>query len=535
MATYSKKKIKFKLFMKFIIVTSLVLFIVLFTGGGFLMKFQSDVLIEEKFKSNKMFTDLIARISSGPSTRLDYSALEEIAFKLQLGRFDNYEILSVIFTDKDGNKLNLNGVAHKNIEVPKKYWNTEESLLLTKDRRYVGKVTILFSLKRVMEKIQYVRMIFSIAIFLTILTLDLIISALILIFITRPLKKLTSDVQVLSKGNFDIKASYPFNDEIGFLETSFISMSRELEQSFLQLGQAKKELKEYSITLEDKVTERTKEIKDMNDELNDIHEKIKQELKTAQTIQLNIIPKDEDFPQKKELRFGYKYSSMDSVGGDLYDVIDIGNDRFGLLIADVSGHGVPAALVTSMAKVSFTSNSKDANTTAEVCYNVNNELCKLIGNLPFYLTAYFGVLNIDTGMFEYSNAAHHPALLIRYDSGQIESLDADGFSMGSFEDIDYEYKTIRLSKGDRLLLFTDGITEAQNSDNKLYGYDNLYKYINKNLQLPPKDFVNNLMKDIEIFCKGNPPADDKAVLMIELSEGRHKANYASAGMGFKNI
>lgn len=274
-------------------------------------------------------------------------------------------------------------------------------------------------------------------------------------------------------------------------------------------------LDDYNKTLEEKVKQRTKELNKMNEELTNINQQLLRELEMAQRVQMSIIPKDKDFPDRKELAFGSDYSSMESIGGDLYDVIRVGRNGYGFLMADVSGHGVPAALITAMAKVSFNSNTNWGSDTATVCDLVHQEIYNLIGDLEYYLTAYYCILNLETGELQYTNCAHHPAVLYRSDTKEIIQLDTDGFFIGAFEESMYETKKIILSKGDRLLLFTDGIIEARNEDDLFYGYDRLMTYIKENSHKNPEVFVNDLVKDVSAFCGTKPPDDDRAVLYIE--------------------
>jgi len=356
-----------------------------------------------------------------------------------------------------------------------------------------------------------------------------IISLLLILVITRPLKKLTKVVECITNGNFDIRVSYKSNDEIGFLSKSFMGMSAELKRNFKEINYRKQELKEYNQRLEGIVREKTEDLansliemkkaKDMADEahhkLKERNEEMLEELNMARTVQLNMIPKANDFPQREELNFGYQYSSMDEVGGDLYDVMRIDKNAYGFLIADVSGHGVPAALITSMAKVSFNSNSVLDKSTADICENVNEELYSLIGNLSYFLTAYYCVINLETGVFEFTNAGHHPAILMPSNNRNIEKLDTEGFLIGAFNNITFGSEKRILNEGDRILLFTDGIVEAKNDDESLYGYDRLTSFIYNNYDKEPKTFVDDLVKDVENFCGKRPPDDDRAILFIE--------------------
>lgn len=282
------------------------------------------------------------------------------------------------------------------------------------------------------------------------------------------------------------------------------------------------QLEDYSKNLEKKVEERTYELNEANKELNVTNNELskknkimERELEMAKRVQEGIIPTEEEFPKRNELKMAAHYSAMESVGGDLYDIIRIGRNSYGFLMADVSGHGVPSALITTMAKVSFTSNSGYGIASGDIFKAVNTEMFNFIGDLEYYLTAYYCIIDLETGVLQYSNAGHHPAVLYRAETKSIEQLDTSGFLVGAFDGVDYESKSIELKNGDRILLFTDGIIEARNRNGEFYEYERFMDYVNKNSHLSPKEFITNLVADVETFCDGEPPDDDRTILYFE--------------------
>jgi sigma-B regulation protein RsbU (phosphoserine phosphatase) len=215
------------------------------------------------------------------------------------------------------------------------------------------------------------------------------------------------------------------------------------------------------------------------------------------------------------MKFGARYSAMENLGGDLYDIIRIGRNSYGFVMADVSGHGVPAALITTMAKVSFHSHAKWGMSTSEILDNINAEMFRFIGDLEYYLTAFFCILNLETGELHYTNAGHHAGIVYRKKTGAMESLDTKGYFIGSFEDGNYETGSTVLQPGDRILLFTDGIIEARNEEGEFFEYNRLRNYIKTNHSLPPKDFVAGLADNLQSFCGKAPQTDDQAILQVE--------------------
>jgi len=258
-----------------------------------------------------------------------------------------------------------------------------------------------------------------------------------------------------------------------------------------------------------------KQIEKLNKELDKTNAEMMKELKMAQRVQQSIIPNYDDLPKLKELKFGYEYTPMENVGGDLLDIIRIGKNNYGFLIADVSGHGVPAALITTMAKVFFNSHTEWGITPGEVCKRVHDDINKFIGDLYYYLTAFYGIINLETSEFKYTNAGHQPAIIYRHNTSTIEELHSTGTLIGIFNEPQYETKTVKLEKGDRILIYTDGIIEAKNNEDKFYESERLYEYVANKSHLPPKEFVDGLIKDVEDFCGDNPPDDDRAILYIE--------------------
>ncbi|MFW5800024.1 MAG: SpoIIE family protein phosphatase [Spirochaetota bacterium] len=328
-----------------------------------------------------------------------------------------------------------------------------------------------------------------------------VISILVAKSIVKPIRQLEEVTQKMSEGDYDVKVKLNVTDEIGRFADTFNHMAGRI--------------KEYSEHLEDMVEKRTVELNQANQELSKKNEIMLKELEMAKRVQQSIIPTDKTLPKTALLNFASDYSSMESIGGDLYDVIRVGRNGYGFLMADVSGHGVPAALITTMAKVSFNSNSNWGKTTGEICSHINKELYEFIGDLEHYLTAYYGIINLETGIFSYTNAGHHPAILYRANKNIIEKLDTDGFFIGAFNEVDYETKNIELDEGDIILLFTDGIVETRNNKGEFYGENKLEDYLIRNNDLPPKEFVDGLMKEVDLFCEGLPPHDDRAVLYVE--------------------
>ncbi len=359
-------------------------------------------------------------------------------------------------------------------------------------------------------------LIWLIAIAILFVTVSIFVTFKISSVIINPLNKLVDASKKVSSGEYNTNVEINREDEVGELAKAFNIMTADILASFERIEEQNREIKQYSEHLEDMVKERTLELNRLNKDLSRTNEQMLREFEMAERVQQSIIPTEKDFPRRNELSFASKYSSMESIGGDLYDIIPIANNIYGFLIADVSGHGVPAALITSMAKVSFNSNSNYGIEPAEVCRRVNEEIYKLIGDFEYYLTAYYGILNLETGEFTFTNAGHHPALLISAKTGEIKTLNSSSsFLIGAFRGINFDSSKIILNEGDKILFFTDGIIEARRENRDFYEYDRFISFIKKNHKLTPKDFVEGLVKDVELFCEGRPQDDDRAILFVE--------------------
>jgi sigma-B regulation protein RsbU (phosphoserine phosphatase) len=194
---------------------------------------------------------------------------------------------------------------------------------------------------------------------------------------------------------------------------------------------------------------------------------IQQELDIARRIQLSILPASP--PATKDFSVAARYKPMTSVAGDFYEFLDAGDGAVGLLIADVSGHGVPAALIASMVKVAIQAQRHHQDHPAELLAGVNEALCGNAQNQ--FVTAGYVYLNPHRNELRYAAAGHPPLLLLR--AGQVLRIEENGLVMALMPSATYSSTTQPLQPGDRILLYTDGILEAANAAEEEFGYDRL--------------------------------------------------------------
>ena len=246
------------------------------------------------------------------------------------------------------------------------------------------------------------------------------------------------------------------------------------------------------------------------------NEKISTDLSIAKTIQGGALPKE--FPDSN---LGSIYALMQparEVGGDLYDFFPINETLFALCVADVSGKGVPAALFmmkTQSLIKALTMNSlhdKDGAHPSHILKRVNKGLTD--GNdLDMFVTCWLGIFDMETGQLTYTSAGHNPPIV--YTKGEYKYLtDKPNLILGAMPSTKYDEHTLHLDPGDKIFLYTDGVTEAHNMESELYGEERLLNFI-KNNEGKPIDTINNVLNDIKCFANGAEQFDDITMLMFE--------------------
>lgn len=343
------------------------------------------------------------------------------------------------------------------------------------------------------------------------------------LFTDRLFKPLDNYLQLLHSGNiFEMRTDeldkfnpkhYPEIDTIATVYYRLLSRLQSNVGKIVEIYDSEKDrmFKE----IRESMDKETRDVIDANVALRKMNEKILEDLDMARRVQQNLLPSARNFDVRPEFKVGSKYSSMESLGGDLYDIIRTGRNGYGFLIADVSGHGIAAALITTMLKVSFNANSGWTIEAGDVCNQVNEEMCRLIGDLEYYVTAFYGNINLENGIMNYACAGHHPVYLYRAKTKIVEELKTPGSIIGAFPDARYVSANIQLQDNDRMLFYTDGIIEARNNNGEFYGSERLLEYLKKNSALQPKRFIDKLVEELEAFSDGRPQDDDRAILYIE--------------------
>ncbi len=243
--------------------------------------------------------------------------------------------------------------------------------------------------------------------------------------------------------------------------------------------------------------------------------RIETELNLAKEIQKNMLPSIfPPFPEHKEIDIYASMSPAKEVGGDFYDMFLIDNNHLAICMADVSGKGVPASLFMMISKILIKNVSNIDKETDIALTRVNNMLCD--GNKTgLFVTAWFGILNLTNGHLEFANAGHNPPLLYSVKTGRFEYLRTKpNMVLAGMENVNYRKNEIQIEPGDRIFLYTDGVTEATNIENKLYGEDRLQEFLNRSLDLSVEETIKEVKRDIDSFVGNAEQFDD--ITMLEL-------------------
>lgn len=272
-----------------------------------------------------------------------------------------------------------------------------------------------------------------------------------------------------------------------------------------------KKLEEQQINLENKnaLLIETRKILDKK------HQALMEEISIAQEVQRGILP--EKLPHFRGIKFHVSYDPISQVGGDFYDVLDLGNDKVGIFIGDVSGHGLPAAFVGAMIKMALVNHAYNHTSPKVVLENINQNL---IMNLHsgHYLTAFYGVLDLRTYQFLYCKASHPHPILVRKDEEKAIKLEAHGLFLGLLENPKYEEKSIQLKLGDRLYLFTDGYFEIKGPDGVQFLYDTVVELASQAKNLSLEEVQPFITRKIIQLAKDTTLDDDRTFLAMEIEE-----------------
>jgi len=236
------------------------------------------------------------------------------------------------------------------------------------------------------------------------------------------------------------------------------------------------------------------------------------EMQTAKEIQQSFLPESPpDIP-------GFDLAAISlpasQVGGDFYDFIPVGRDKLGIVIADVSGKGVPAALFMALSRAIVRANAEGEPTVSEIIRRANRTISQE-AKLGMFVTMFYGVLDTRQGVLSYVNAGHNPPFLYSQTSGDIHMLRARGVALGVLDGASFEQREIALKKGDIVVFYTDGITEAMNDSEELYGNERLTGLVAGSAGLPAREIAGKIKDDVFAFAQDRPQHDDFTLVVMK--------------------
>ncbi len=253
--------------------------------------------------------------------------------------------------------------------------------------------------------------------------------------------------------------------------------------------------------------------------IDEAEARIDKELEFAKAIQHSALPSIfPPFPNKTEFDIFATMDTAKEVGGDFYDFYFVGDDRLAFLIADVSGKGIPAAMFMMTAKTLLKGFAEAGKDVDDVFTNANEKLCEN-NDAAMFVTAWMGIIDLKTGLVEFANAGHNPPL-VRHKDGSFEYLKSRaGFVLAGMEGIRYRKNKLMLNPGDEIFLYTDGVTEATDANNRLYGEDRLLDFMNTLNGAPADSICRAVKADVDSFVGDAPQFDDITMLYFRYNGG----------------
>jgi sigma-B regulation protein RsbU (phosphoserine phosphatase) len=307
--------------------------------------------------------------------------------------------------------------------------------------------------------------------------------------ISRPILKLSEDVRQIGEGNLEYHPDIRTGDEIELLSLNFERMTASLRAYIANLTR---------VTAE--------------------KERIGAELGVATRIQASMLPCIfPPFPDRPEFDIYATMTPAKEVGGDFYDFFMVDDDHLAVVIADVSGKGIPAALFMMTAKTLIKTLAQTGLSPAQVFTEANARLSEN-NEAGMFVTAWMGVLEISTGRFVYVNAGHNPPLFRRAGENFQFLKSRPAFVLAGMEGIRYRHEEALLSPGDVLYIYTDGVTEATDPEEHLYGDERLCEVLNKESTQELATILRAVKKDVDAFAAGAPQFDDITMLALRFDK-----------------
>ena len=350
----------------------------------------------------------------------------------------------------------------------------------------------------------------SLLLVVTFLLIAAVISVKFSSNVTRDLRTLAVAADEVSAKNYDVELNIKSEDEIGQLGNAFEHMT--------------KEIRDYTTNLEAKVDERTAELKEANDVITELNEQLKDEnvrlsaeIDVAKRLQMMVLPPKKEMDAINDLDIAGYMEPADEVGGDYYDVLEIGDSVY-LSIGDVTGHGLSSGVVMLMAQTAFLTLSQSGEKDIDRILSLLNQvLYRNILRIRENKNMTLAVLQYSNKVF--SLVGQHESVIICRANGDIEEIDTIdlGFPVGLEDDIDdfIASTEFELAPDDVILLYTDGVTEAENPQQEQFGVEALIETLTKYHELGAQEILDHVMKDVYDFIDGSTIHDDISMMVIK--------------------
>jgi sigma-B regulation protein RsbU (phosphoserine phosphatase) len=309
-----------------------------------------------------------------------------------------------------------------------------------------------------------------------------VLSILFAQIITRPVEELRRGSEAIGTGDLEYRVRIATGDEFEDLATSFNTMAANL--------------KDYMDELRRTTAEK---------------ERFAKELEIAKGIQQSFLP--DSAPEIAGIELVARNVPALEVGGDFYDFIPVALDRWGLVIADVSGKGVPAALFMALSRTLIRASTLVNADPADSIGQANRMIYE-DSKSDMFVTLFYAILDSRAMTLDYVNAGHNPPLLLQGESSAVVLLKAKGIALGVIDEVDLQSVRVDLKPGDVLVLYTDGVTEAINDREEEFGEERLLKIITENRTRPAQEILDRILSAITAFAGDRPQYDDITIMIL---------------------
>lgn len=467
---------------------------------------QMDLIIENvKFKTEKTANTIYSRINSVEQNNPDQSTAEQALQQLDnelspmLVSFMIFDEKGQVLLKKEMGKTEEAGDYHlRNGLNAQANRETLGNLYysIADENKYTVDFYIPFNHPQLKETIVYFNMemkeikekkntlyLLVLIVIAVILLFHLIFAVFLSFVLIRPLKRLADASFEISHGNLEARVPLKSRDEFGQVASTFNSMASSVQETIA--------------------------------ELNKQNEIMRMELEMAGRVQEGIYPvlRQTDF-----LDIAVYHKPLMEVSGDFHDIVELPNNCYGILIADVSGHGVAAALITIMIKDAFRGYASSSGAPSKLMKYLNSELADLMDKYGKFFTAFYMVVDPGGQRVLYTNAGHHLLLLCRPSENKIYGLDSKGIVIGISPEMNnlFQSKSTRIQSGDKLIMITDGIVEAVNKEGIDYKTEGLLRSIKSHLNEPAEIILDSIMNDFYTFVGESALKDDCTVIVTEI-------------------